>query len=133
MLMALQEKQMIFEALKRALKIKKLTYKDLAKKVKISEPSVKRIFSTQDCTLDRLFEFCQALEVSLFDLIEAAQTISPPDYSISEETENFFAKNLNYFIFYRKISEDPDIQKIRDEEELEAKTLHKYLKKLEEL
>jgi DNA-binding Xre family transcriptional regulator len=54
--------------LKQLLKTKNVTYKQLAQALELSEANIKRIFSTQSFTLDRLDEICQILEISLTDL-----------------------------------------------------------------
>ena len=43
----------VVDALKRALKARKLTYAQVARELKMSEASVKRMFSSQHFTLDR--------------------------------------------------------------------------------
>ena len=58
----------VFDALKMHLKARDLTYRDLARALKISEPTVKRIFSTRNCTLDRLNSICELLQVDLAEL-----------------------------------------------------------------
>lgn len=58
----------VFDALKMHLKARDLTYRDLARALKISEPTVKRIFSTRNCTLNRLNSICELLQVDLAEL-----------------------------------------------------------------
>ena len=58
----------VCEMLKQLLKTKNVTYKQLAQALDLSEANIKRIFSTQSFTLDRLEEICQILEISLTDL-----------------------------------------------------------------
>jgi DNA-binding Xre family transcriptional regulator len=58
----------VCEMLKQLLKTKNVTYKQLAQALDLSEANIKRIFSTQSFTLDRLDEICQILEISLTDL-----------------------------------------------------------------
>ena len=58
----------VFDALKMHLKARGLTYLDVARALKISEPTVKRIFSTRNCTLDRLNSICELLQVDLAEL-----------------------------------------------------------------
>jgi len=58
----------VFEALKMHLKARGMTYADVAKALKISEPTVKRIFALKNCTLERLDEICQLVQVDLAEL-----------------------------------------------------------------
>lgn len=58
----------VFEALKMHLKARGMTYADVAKALKISEATVKRIFALKNCTLERLDEICQLVQVDLAEL-----------------------------------------------------------------
>lgn len=58
----------VFDGLKMHLKARGLTYEDLARSLKISEATVKRIFSKRNCTLDRLNSICELLQVDLAEL-----------------------------------------------------------------
>jgi DNA-binding Xre family transcriptional regulator len=58
----------ILDALKKCLRAKGLTYRDVAEALEISEASVKRIFSRKTFTLSRLEEICRLLEISIYDL-----------------------------------------------------------------
>ena len=56
------------ETLKQLLKARNITYKDLARALDLSEANIKRIFSNQSFTLERLEQICELLELSLSDL-----------------------------------------------------------------
>jgi DNA-binding Xre family transcriptional regulator len=58
----------LVDVLKRELKASNLTYADLAKKIKMSESSVKRMFSHREMTLSRIDEICRALKLDFADL-----------------------------------------------------------------
>jgi len=58
----------VFDGLRMHLKARGLTYADVAKALKISEATVKRIFATRNCTLDRLDAICELVEVDIADL-----------------------------------------------------------------
>jgi DNA-binding Xre family transcriptional regulator len=58
----------LFEGLKMHLKARGLTYAELARALKISEATVKRIFATKNCTVDRLDAICELLQVDLAEL-----------------------------------------------------------------
>jgi transcriptional regulator with XRE-family HTH domain len=62
----------VFEALKMHLKARGLTYADVARALRISEATVKRIFSEKNCTLARLDEICEVVQV---DIAELARTM----------------------------------------------------------
>lgn len=77
------------KALKRCLRSKGLTYRDLAGALRLSESSVKRLFSEQTFTLHRLEDICRFLDMSILDLsrLAAAHDDGKPT-ELSEEQEN---------------------------------------------
>lgn len=58
----------LVDSLKRELKVRNITYAELATRISMSEASVKRMFSQKNFTLQRLDEILQATEISLRDL-----------------------------------------------------------------
>ena len=61
----------LVEVLKRELKNRGVTYADLARQLKLSEASVKRMFSRRDFTLKRLDEICRSAQIEFADLVRA--------------------------------------------------------------
>lgn len=74
-------------ALKRLLKLQGMTYAQLATRLKISEASVKRMFSTNAIKLDRLEQICAVLNVGLSDLVEVVQHEEEPMSELSDQQE----------------------------------------------
>lgn len=62
----------LFDALKLHLKSRGMTYADVAHALALSEATVKRIFSTRDCTLERFAQLCELVQVDIGDLARAA-------------------------------------------------------------
>ena len=58
----------VVEALKRSLKAKNLTYAHVARELKMSEASVKRMFSSYSFTLERFEQVCQLAGLGLTEL-----------------------------------------------------------------
>lgn len=73
----------LFDALKLHLKSRGLTYADTARALGISEPTVKRIFSHRDCTLERFAALCDLAEV---DIAELARAAPKPKHLLSQLT-----------------------------------------------
>jgi DNA-binding Xre family transcriptional regulator len=63
----------LVETLKRLLKSRGVTYRELADGIGISEASVKRIFAEESFTLYRLEEICVFLEIDFFELAKHAR------------------------------------------------------------
>lgn len=62
----------IVDALKKVVRMRGLTYAELAKRVRLSEASVKRLFSQRTFTLARLAQFCEVLEIDFGELARLA-------------------------------------------------------------
>ena len=56
------------DTLKRCLKTRGLTYRDVAKALNLSEASIKRLFSERSFSLHRLEQICQLMDMSFSDL-----------------------------------------------------------------
>ena len=63
----------ISETLKGLLRQHHFTYRDVADKLDMSEANIKRIFSTNSFTLQRLEQMCELIQISLSDLFSLAQ------------------------------------------------------------
>jgi transcriptional regulator with XRE-family HTH domain len=66
------ETAQIIDVLKRTLKTRGLTYRDVAKRVGLSEGSIKRVFAAETFTLQRLEGICAAIGISMGELMRAA-------------------------------------------------------------
>ena len=65
----------VTQRLKQLLKEQGMTYKSLSEQLRLSEASIKRCFSQQSFTLERLEQVCEALGLTLSDVfIQVAQT-----------------------------------------------------------
>ncbi len=58
----------VFDGLRMHLRARGMTYADVAKALGISEPTIKRIFATRNCTLERLDAICEVAQVDLAEL-----------------------------------------------------------------
>jgi DNA-binding Xre family transcriptional regulator len=75
----------LVDALKRELKAASLTYADLAKKIGMSESSVKRMFSHREMTLSRVDEICRALKIDFSDM---AREVAESQIAVQELTHD---------------------------------------------
>lgn len=62
--------ELLIQSLKKSLKAHGLTYADVAKHINLSEASIKRLFSEQNITLERLDQICQMMELQISDLVQ---------------------------------------------------------------
>ena len=73
----------LVDALKRELRVRGITYATLAPQLKLSEASVKRMFSRRDFTLKRLDDICRCTQI---DFAELARAVARDDALISHLT-----------------------------------------------
>ncbi|MBL8379431.1 MAG: helix-turn-helix transcriptional regulator [Burkholderiales bacterium] len=79
----------LIDVLKRELKARSITYAQVARRLQLSEASVKRMFSTRDFMLSRLDEICDLAGIDLSDLARgvAARETLLTRLSLAQEKE----------------------------------------------
>ena len=77
----------LVDALKRMLKGKGLTYAGVAAGLRLSEASVKRMFSRGDFTLQRLEDICRVASIDFGELLQAASVHEAGMTHLSVEQE----------------------------------------------
>lgn len=74
-------------AIKRLLKASGLTYRDVAASLGLSEASVKRLFSTERLTVDRLAQISELLGYTMAELLQACAQAVPQVRTLTEAQE----------------------------------------------
>ncbi len=77
----------IIDTVKRELKARGLTYRELAGSLDLSESAVKHMFSTGNFSLRRLDEICDVLELGIADLVSISEAQEPKIEQLSAEHE----------------------------------------------
>lgn len=127
------QKRLIFQSLKKVLKAKKITYKNLADSLELAESTLKRIFAIEDCSIEKLMKICDIIDISFLDLAKLAESSTVNYYVLPDNIDKFFSDNINYFMFYQELLDNKNIADIATDHELDQISVRKYLKKLEEL
>ncbi len=83
----MSEATQLIAAIKKQLKIQGMTYRDVARALKISEPSVKRLFASERFTIDRLVQVSNLLGYTLAELSREAQAGQPRLISLTLKQE----------------------------------------------
>jgi DNA-binding Xre family transcriptional regulator len=83
----------LFDSLRAHLKARSFTYRQLAAGIGVSEPTVKRIFASNDCTIERLNEVCQFLHIELADLVKSTPKKRKLIEQLSRKQEAELAEN----------------------------------------
>ncbi len=88
----------LIHTLKKALKAHGLTYRDIAKKIDLSEASIKRMFSEKNFTLKRLEQLCHCMELELSDLLRLMNEEEKHLTQLSEAQEKDIAEDLTLLL-----------------------------------
>lgn len=84
----MSEADQLVAALKKQLKSQGMTYRDVARALKLSEPSVKRLFASGRFTVDRLVQISNLLGYTLAELSKEAQAGQMRLSTLSEKQES---------------------------------------------
>lgn len=118
----------ITRALKLALKANGVTYQVVAERIGVSEQTIKRLFKDKDCSLSRLSEVCEAIDISLYDLLDVAREFSEPMTSLSEEQQTWLAMNPSHFHFLFFLTSGYALTDIQEKYQLDEVTVFRYLR-----
>src|SRR5262245_6617031 len=90
----------IVETLKKALKTRGMTYADLARALRVSTPTVKRLFSQRSFTLARLDEILRVLDMDLMELARLSQHRGAGPAELTLEQETALARDPRLFTVF---------------------------------
>jgi len=121
------ESAAIVQVLKRSLKTKGLTYKDIAKRVGLSEASVKRVFAANTFTLQRLESICMAIGISMAELVRlASETHESGSRFLSLEQEQLLAGDEKLFACFYLLLNGRSSPEIMERMTLNDRELRKF-------
>ena len=83
----MRQAALLIEVIKKGLRERGLTYARVAKGLGLSESSVKRVFSQENLSLDRLEQLCELMELEIADLFDLARAAEGRITELSEEQE----------------------------------------------
>lgn len=128
------EFKLLCNSIKRALKQQKISYRELAVRIGMSESGLKKILGGTDASFQRLAQIADALGLTLADLMTENDKGHLEDVTFTEVQEQFLVKNIDYFKFYWKlVYERMSVEEIEKTYGLSSKDSFRYLKKLDEL
>ena len=123
----------LVEALKKLLKSRGTTYRQLAAAVKLSEPSIKRLFSERTFTLQRLEEICAVLEIDFFELAKLARGAAATIEEMSLEQEKALAADSRLLGVFYLLFNDWQPEDIHERYVLTHAEVLKHVLRLEKL
>lgn len=123
----------IFETLKTVLRARKITYAELARRLGTSEPTIKRVFAARDDKLSRIVEICNALDLSLDDVVAQAKRTTVTPISLGDRIEAQLADDPSLFHFFILLHDGMPVQEIARQFDLGADGTFQLGQKLERL
>lgn len=94
----MNEAHQLIQTIKRQLKIRGLSYGDVATALHLSEASVKRLFANARFTLDRLAELSKLLGLTLAELAQEAASSEPQLKTLSAAQEGELVSDLKLLL-----------------------------------
>lgn len=124
---------LILDALKRLLRARGMTYRDLGAALGKSEPSIKRLFAKETLTLKRLEEICGCLDVDLFEVTKVARSHSAHAQEMTVEQEAALAADARLLGVFYLVLNDWHLPEILERYEIEKPEAIALLAKLDHL
>src|SRR5208282_5109302 len=121
------------EALKKFLKSRGMTYGALAKRLNISEASVKRMFSTGTFTLRRLGKICDILELDFFDLAKLANNKITMESRLTTTQEEALAANRQLLLIFHLLLNEWNIDEITSRYQMSKRHVLRDMRELHKL
>ena len=122
----------IVAVLKRSLKARGTTYRDLARSVGLSEASVKRIFASETFSLARLEQICAALGLSIVEVARmAAQQTTPGGQQLTIEQEETLAQDSRLLACFHLLINGHQPMAVARELDVSERDLRRLLVKLD--
>jgi transcriptional regulator with XRE-family HTH domain len=122
----------LVDNLKRRLRADKITYRELARRLRLSEPTVKRDLSRGTFSLARLDRMCEVLGVSLGDLLQPPGDFVPLTQLSSEQEQALVTQPKLLLVTYLVVN-DWKFQEIVSTFQVSENELVSMLLKLERL
>ena len=110
-----------------------MTYADLARALRVSTPTVKRLFSQRSFTLERLEEILQLLETDFYELARMSRGKGGGPIELSAEQETALAKDARLFSIFWLLSNEWRFEEIAAEFKIGGAQLTAFYARLDRL
>ena len=88
----------LMTTVKRQLKLRGKTYGQVARALKLSEPTVKRMFSTGNLTVERLAQLAELLDMSLVELMRECEASQPALAQLAPAQEQELVSDTRFLL-----------------------------------
>lgn len=126
--------ELILDMLKTRMKEKGKTYRDLARELGLSLPTVKRMMSGGEFTLDRLLRICSWLGLSFVELSDGVRARQEAAATFTPAQEKALARNLPVLNFFLALEEARgETSRVKARFGLSERSMLRYLEALERI
>ena len=123
----------IIDTLKRQLKVRGITYKELAERLGLSESAVKHMFSTGNFSLKRLDDVCAVLELDLGELVDISESHQQKIEQLSDENEQEIVADSRLLLVTYCLINYWTFDEIIERYDISRQAGLKYLRKLDRM
>ena len=124
----------VFDVLRRVLRERGLTYRNLAQRIGMSESGVKKLFTADDASLSRLLDICRSLEIEVEEVLRIARRGPLPPIEPTEAQANAFHDDPRIlWLLWALGDADGDVDATRERVGLDSRAMRKLLGQLARL
>lgn len=123
----------IMQTLKSILKSRRMTYRQLGKALDLSEASIKRLFSEQSLSLQRLDQICQCLDIEISDVIKQMESKQQQLTQLTEEQEQELVKDSKLLLVAYVVINNWNFEDIISKYDLPETQIIRYLAKMDRM
>lgn len=124
----------VFDTIKDLLKRRGMTYADVADRLGLSESGVKKMFSTQDCSLSRLYALADIAGIPPAELFAVSDAPAPEVVELTTRQQAWLLDRPTVFRFYwRLVMERRAVPEIQGMLELSDRETSRVLARLEDM
>jgi transcriptional regulator with XRE-family HTH domain len=127
------QKHALVETLKKALKQHGLTYEDVAKALGLSLGAVKRFFSKQDFSINRLDQICAMMDLEISDLVQAMQAQQTKTSQLTSLQEQELVADIKLLLTANLLINGWTVTDILAVYEIEELAMVQYLARLDRM
>ena len=119
--------------LKKQIKARKMTYKELAKKLDVAEVTVKRWMTSRDINFEVFVAISKALGVNPVTLVEAGLSQEAAGHSYTREQEEYFVSHPKQFVLFIKLVYGCPANEAREAAQLTRPSFLRSMREMETL
>ncbi len=123
----------IVATLKRQLKARAMTYRDLAGSLNLSESAVKHMFSTANFSLKRLDELCEVLQLDFGELVSLSEAQEPRIERLPAEFEEEIVADIRFLLIAYCLINYWTFDEILERYDIDRAVAFRYLRRLDQM